>query len=137
MAKRPLPGTDRAAVTGDAGVSAIYTTQFRRSHETAQPISQRLGVTITQVPVNLQSPGDHGKTLAREIIEKHKGQTVAVIGHGNTIGSIVEGLMGRPVPLGDIQYSDLFVVTVPGSGSARLIKAQYGEGAEANTMMAK
>jgi len=126
-----------AGVAADAGVSAIYTTQFKRNRDTAQPLAERLGVVVTEVPVTLQSPGDYGKTLAKDIIEKHQGQTVAVIGHGNTIASIIEGLMGRAVPLGEIQYSDLFMVSVPASGPARLIKAQYGAGAAANTMMTK
>jgi broad specificity phosphatase PhoE len=134
-------GTQRAqslvGVAQEAGVSAIYTTQFKRNRDTAQPLAQKLGITPTEVPVNLQSPGDYGKRLAGDIIEKHRGQTVLVIGHGNTVGSIVEGLMGRAVPLGDVQYSDLLIVTVPASGQAKLIKAQYGAGAAGNNMMMK
>jgi broad specificity phosphatase PhoE len=124
-----------AAVAQDAGVSAIYTTQFKRNRATAQPLAERLGVAPTEVPVNLQSPGDYGQRLAREIVEKHRGQTVLVIGHGNTIASIVEGLTGRNPQLGDVQYSDLLVVTVPPSGTASLIRAQYGAGAAGNSMM--
>jgi broad specificity phosphatase PhoE len=126
-----------AGVAADAGVSAIYTTQFRRNRDTAQPLAQRLGITPTEVPVNLQSPGDYGQRLARDIIERHQGQTVLVIGHGNTIGSIVGGLTGRDPQLGDVQYSDLLVVTVPPSGAASLIRAQYGGGASGNGMMMK
>ena len=122
-------------VAADAGVSAVYTTQFKRNRDTAQPLAQRLGVALTEVPVNLQSPGDYGKTLAKNILEKQSGQTVVVVGHGNTIGSIVEGLTGRDAGLGDIQYSDLFIVTVAPSGPARLIRAQYGTGTTGNSMM--
>jgi broad specificity phosphatase PhoE len=132
-------GIERAqalvGVAADAGVSAIYTTQFKRNRDTAQPLAERLGIAPAEVPVNLQNPGDYGKTLAKTILEKHSGQTVVVIGHGNTIASIVEGLTGRAAPQGDIQYSDLFMVTIPPSGPARVIKAQYGTGAAGNTMM--
>jgi broad specificity phosphatase PhoE len=124
-----------AGVAADAGVSAIYTTQFRRSRDTAQPLAQRLSVTPTEVPVNLQSPGDYGQRLARDIIERHRGQTVLVIGHGNTIASIAEGLTGRPPRLGDVQYSDLLIVTVPLSGTASLIRAQYGADVAGDGMM--
>jgi hypothetical protein len=41
----------------------------------------------------------------------------------------VEGLTGQTAALGDIQYSDLFIVSIPTTGPARLIKAQYGFGA--------
>jgi len=122
-------------VAADAGVSAIYSTQFKRNRETAQPLAERLGIAITEVPVNLQNPGDYGKTLARDIVLKHPGQTVLVVGHGNTIASTVEGLTGRAAALGDIQYGDLFVVTVSPSGPAKLIKAQYGTGNTGTSMM--
>jgi broad specificity phosphatase PhoE len=116
-------------VAEGAGVSAIYSTQFKRNRDTVQPTSERLGVAVTEMPVNLQSPGDYGKTLAREIMEKHSGRTVLVVGHSNTIPLILEGLTKRPPTIDGAEYGDLFIVTVPPSGEARLIKAQYGWGA--------
>jgi broad specificity phosphatase PhoE len=113
-------------VAEDAGVSAIYSSQFKRNLDTARPFSERSGVAVTQMPVNLQNPGDYGKVLAKSILERHPGQTVLVVGHANTIAATVEGLTGRAGPAGDIQYGDLFIVTVPPSGPARVIKAQYG-----------
>jgi broad specificity phosphatase PhoE len=124
-------------VASDAGVTAIYTTQFKRNRDTARPLSERLGIPVTEVPINLQSPGDYGKTLANTILEKHSGQTVVVVGHGNTIGSIVDGLTGRESRLGDIQYSDLFIVTIAPSSPAKVLRAQYGTGAAGNSMMMK
>lgn len=110
-----------------AGVSAIYSTQFKRNRDTAQPISERLKIAVTELPIkDLQNPADYGKTLARDITEKHAGQTVLVVGHSNTIPLVLEALTGQP-PLADhAEYSDLFIVTIPPSGAARLIKAQYG-----------
>ena len=113
-------------VAEDAGVSVIYSTQFQRNRDTAKPLSERLGVAITEVPVNLPAPGDYGKTLAREILEKHSGRTVLVVGHGNTIASIVEGLLGRSPKIDGVEYHDLFIVNVPASGTPQLIKARYG-----------
>jgi broad specificity phosphatase PhoE len=113
-------------VAEDAGVSVIYSTQFQRNRDTAKPLSERLGVGITEVPVNLSAPGDYGKTLAKEILEKHPGRTILVVGHGNTIASIIEGLTGRSPKIDAIEYHDLFVVSVPQSGTPQLIKARYG-----------
>jgi broad specificity phosphatase PhoE len=113
-------------VAEDAGASAIYTSQFKRNHDTAKPLAARLGIAVTELPVNLQTPGDYGKQLARDILEKHAGQTVVVIGHGNTIAATIEGLTRRAAPIGDVAYGDLYVVTVSPSGEARVIKAQYG-----------
>jgi len=117
-----------AAVAADAHVGAIYTTQFKRNHDTAQPLAERTGIAVTEVAVNLQNPGDYGQRLARDILDKHRGQTVLVVGHGNTVASIVEGLTGRRQQLGDVQYGDLLIVTVPPTGPAGLIRAQYGAG---------
>lgn len=113
-------------VAEDAGVKVIYSTQFQRNRDTAKPLSERLGVSITEVPVNLPAPGDYGKTLAKEILEKHVGQTVLVVGHGNTIASIVEAFIGRAPKIDPIEYHDLFIVSVPQSGTPQLIKARYG-----------
>ncbi|HEX8558797.1 MAG TPA: histidine phosphatase family protein [Pyrinomonadaceae bacterium] len=124
-----------AGVAADANVGAIYTTQFRRNHDTARPLAERTGVAVTEAPVDLQNPGDYGRRLARDILERHRGQTVVVVGHGNTVGSTVEGLTGRPQKLGDIQYSDLFVVAVPPTGPAGLTRAQYGADAGAGGAM--
>lgn len=113
-------------VVEDAGVNAIYTSQFKRNHDTAKPLSDRLGVSVTEMPVNLQTPGDYGKMLAKDILEKHSGQTVVVIGHGNTVASTIEGLTGRAAAIGEVAYGDIFSVTISPSGEAKVIKAQYG-----------
>jgi len=113
-------------VAEEAGVGAVYSSQFRRNRDTAKPLAERLGVSVTEVPVNLNNPGDYGKALARDILEKHAGEAVVVIGHANTVAATVEGLTGHAAPPGDIQYGDLFIVTVTPSGETRLVKAQYG-----------
>lgn len=113
-------------VAAGAGVSAIYSSQFRRNRDTARPLSERSGVGVTEAPVNLSDPGDYGKALARDILERHAGGTVLVVGHANTLGATVEALTGRPAQIEGVEYHDLFVVTVPPSGAAGLIKAQYG-----------
>ena len=127
-------GTQRAQalvrVAESAGVSAIYSTQFRRNRDTARPLSDQLKLAVTELPIpDLQSPGDYGKTLARTLLEKHAGQTVLVVGHSNTIPLTLEALTGQPAPADHAEYSDLYIVIIPPSGKARYIKAQYGGGA--------
>ncbi|HWS53055.1 MAG TPA: phosphoglycerate mutase family protein [Pyrinomonadaceae bacterium] len=113
-------------VAEGAGVSAIYSSQFARNRDTARPLSERAGVAVTEAPVNLSNPGDYGKTLARDILDRHAGGTVVVVGHANTVGATVEALIGRPAQIEGVEYHDLFVVTVRPAGPAGLIKAQYG-----------
>ena len=123
-------GTRRAealarAVEG-AGVRAVYSSQFRRNLDTARPLAERAGLAVNEMPVNLSNPGDYGKALARDVLEKHAGQTVVVVGHANTVAATVEALSGRPAQFGDIQYPDFFIVVVPREGEPKVIRAQYG-----------
>ena len=115
-----------ARLAEGAGVSAVYSSQFRRNLDTVKPFAERAGINVAQAPVNLQSPGGYGKALAADILDKHAGRTVLVVGHANTVGATVEALAGRPAPPGDVQYGDLFVVVVPRAGAPMSLKAQYG-----------
>lgn len=123
-------GTERARslipMAENARLSAIYTSQFRRNHDTAQPLAERAGIGVTELPVDLQNPGDYGQRLARDILEKHAGQTVLVVSHSNTVPLIVDALVGRAGLVGNVEYHDLFIVTVPPAGQASLLKAKYG-----------
>ena len=117
-----------AQMAGEGKIGAIYTSQFTRNHETAKPLSEKTGVPITEVPVNLYQPGDYGQALAKQILSQHAGEYVVVIGHQNTIPGIIQGLSGKLVPgLRDTEYGSLFIIVVPADGEPRLIRAQYGQ----------
>lgn len=108
----------------DAGVSAIITTQFLRTRSTAAPTATALGITPEVVPAT-------GPTHVQDVaaaVRRHLGQTVLVVGHSNTVPAIVAALGApQPPPICDEQYDDLYVVTIPPSGAARLIRGKYGE----------
>ena len=111
-----------------ANIRAIYTSQFIRNHETAKPLSDKTGVPVTEVPVNLYQPGDYGQLLAKEILAKHAGECVIVVGHQNTVPGVIQGLSGQTVPgLRDTEYGSMFIIVIPGDGTPRLIRAQYGQ----------
>jgi broad specificity phosphatase PhoE len=116
------------AVGQDAGVAAIYSSQFQRNRETVRPLAERVGVPITEMEVNIDDPGDYGQRLARDVLARHRGKTVVVVSHLNTIPAIVEGLTGQALgPLDNAQNANLFVVVVPPEGKAGLVRAQYGQ----------
>jgi broad specificity phosphatase PhoE len=113
-------------VAGSAGVSAIYVTQYRRNHETAQPLADHLGVPLTVRAISAGAQA-HATELTRELLTQHRGETVLVVEHSNTLPFILETMAGvRIQPLGDNEYDRLFVVVVPPSGPARLIQSRYG-----------
>jgi len=116
-----------AGVAEDAGVEAIYTTQFKRTRDTAQPAADRLKVPVTAVEVTRENINSHPASLAKEILSKHKGKSVLVVGHSNTTTMIVEALSGRKVPALDdaTDFDALFVVVLPDAGAPRLVKGKY------------
>lgn len=91
-----------AAALKDAKITAIYTTEYKRTRQTAEPLASALGLEVTVVPA---------RDMAA-LVEKLKGAGNAlVVGHSNTVGPIIERLgVAGPVTLGDEDYDNLFVV---------------------------
>ncbi|MCL7971962.1 MAG: histidine phosphatase family protein [marine benthic group bacterium] len=119
-------GWKRAAelqrITEQAGVKALFASQFARAQLTLQPISENLGLEI-QV-----HDAEDSRGLARRILADHAGQVVIVSGHSNTVPEIVAAL-GAPEPtaIEDWDYDDLFVVTVGADGNASALHLSYTE----------
>jgi broad specificity phosphatase PhoE len=108
-------GKDRAqrlvGVAKDAGVSAIYTTEFCRTSQTAQPLAHQLGlplivlendipgdqlsdcdpkivVPIERLPVTINSIEE----LVAEILSKNSGEVILIVGHRNSVPQIIHEL---------------------------------------------
>jgi phosphohistidine phosphatase SixA len=111
-------------IARDAGVTAIVTTQFARTRETARPAAEALKVT----PEVIRAVGSqHAQDVAHAALA-HEGGVVLVVGHSNTVPAIIAALGApQPPPICDSSYDDLYIVTVPASGPARVIHARYGE----------
>ena len=106
---------------GEAGINAIYATQYKRTQQTVKPLSDKLGVPVTIV--NSRNTSD----LVAQIRGQHSGQIVFVAGHNNTVPEIIAALGGPQYPIiPDTEYDNLFVVTVYRTGKARVLKMKYG-----------
>ena len=97
-----------AGMLGDAGIVAIYTTQYRRTKDTATPLGDKIGVTYEAVP-----SGDMAGLVAK--IKSHKSGAVLVVGHSNTVPVIVKALGGSDVKMGDDEYDSIFFVAANGT----------------------
>lgn len=113
----------------EAGVAAAYTTQYKRSQDTAKPLAARLSIPVTPVEINRENAGAYPATLAKNVLAKHAGQVVLVIGHSNTVPALVEAFGGkRPAAIDDAtEFDRVFVLVVPKSGGVKLIKTRYGQ----------
>ena len=106
---------------GDAGIQAIYATQYKRTQETVKPLADKTGTPVTIV--NSKSTSD----LLAQIRSQHSGQTIFIAGHNNTVPEIVEALGGPKYPtIPESEYDNLFVVTVYRTGKAKVVKMKYG-----------
>lgn len=109
----------------DARLNAVITTQYRRTQLTAAPLMQALGLT----PIVIQATGRDAAGHARAIADSARahGGTVLIVGHSNTINSIV-GALGGPAIAAycDTDYDNLLIVTVNALGSASLIRGTFG-----------
>ncbi|MEX0900121.1 MAG: histidine phosphatase family protein [Gammaproteobacteria bacterium] len=106
-----------ATVLAAAGVDAIYATQYRRTVETATPLAERLSL-----PLHVYDAGGT-QGLLESLDDRHRAETVVVVGHSNTVPEIVEALSGEDVgPIGEERYGDVFVVVRPRWGRATVTR---------------
>jgi phosphohistidine phosphatase SixA len=104
-----------ADLLADAGIQAVYATEFRRTQDTAKPLATRLG--LTTITVRASATPD----LIAAMRTAHASGIVLVVGHSNTVPGIVKALCGQDVKVGDADYDGIFVV-VPASGAVSRIK---------------
>lgn len=92
-----------ARMLKDAGITRIFTTEFKRTQQTAAPLAKILGLEVKSIAAN---------DSARLVTALH-GETgnALVVGHGNTIPDLIKALgITTPIAIGENEYDDLFVV---------------------------
>ena len=100
----------------DAGITGIYATEYKRTQETAAPLSHSLGVSTQIVPAK--------ETAA--LVEKVKAGSgrVLIVGHSNTLPEVARALgISAPLKIGEDDYDDLFVVLT--GAAPRLVHLHY------------
>src|SRR5215204_2650955 len=111
-----------ARVFGDSGVNTIYATQYKRTQQTVKPLADRTGGPVTLLDANLTDQ------LLKQIQTTHRGQTVFIAGHNNTVPAIVSALSGDTYPtIPESEYDNLYIVTIYRFGKAKVVKLKYGK----------
>lgn len=115
-------GKQRATALKDAllqqKIKHIFSTNFKRTVGTAQPLSDATGVSIQRY--DAVDP-DFISLL------KHLHGNTLVVGHSNTVDDLVNGLTGKKLlqDLPDTAYGDLFIVTKRGK-KYQVAKQRFG-----------
>jgi broad specificity phosphatase PhoE len=122
-----------ACLLRDAGITAIYTTQFKRTQQTAEPLKSKLeasGAHVTTSSLDLPDglishPDDPAlvASYARSVVEtlraKNPGDIVLIVSHDTTVPAILEALgCRRKVVIQPTEFDRLFQV-VPAAGDTR------------------
>lgn len=113
-----------AGIGKGAGVSAVITTQFQRTRQTAAPLVEALGIT----PVVVNSQADLAKHAAEiaAAVRQQAGKTVLVVGHSNTVPAIVAALGGPKFPdLCEPEYDRLITLVIDTTG-VRTVRTRFG-----------
>ena len=122
-------GQDRAAalahVLADVEIDALYSSQFQRTRLTLQPLSDRIKVAIVtdQISDGVES---WAAGFAKRLVAVHRGRTVVVAGHSNTVPVLARALGAADVPdLDESDYDDLFWIIRSGD-HVEFVHQHYG-----------
>jgi broad specificity phosphatase PhoE len=108
-----------ARVLAEANITAIFTTELKRTQQTAAPLAQVLKLSTTTVAsANIAGLIDQIKLTTGNVL---------VVGHSNTLPEIIKRLgVTTAVTVRDDQFDDLFVVTTSTGGAApSLLRLHY------------
>jgi broad specificity phosphatase PhoE len=97
-----------AAMLADAGIVAIYSTEYKRSKDTAGPLAANTGVKVEVIPSK-----DVAALVAK--IKSHMTGAVLVVGHSNTVPQVIKALGGSAVTMADDEYDSLYFVAANGT----------------------
>ncbi len=108
----------------DSGISAIITTQWRRTRNTAEPLAKLLDIDPEIVPVYEGKARENVAEVARAV-RRRKDEIVLVVGH-ITVTGVIAALGGPSLPtICENVFSDLFLYT-PSAGEDGLLRLRYG-----------
>ncbi len=119
------PGVRRAFLLSDIllnlPLETVYTTNFKRTKQTAQPTALRHNVPMKQYePSNLV-------TLAYKLTTRYKGKAVLVVGHSDTTPELLNILAGKEIVerIPEYEYDHLFVMAINSDKHKELLQLNF------------
>lgn len=117
-------GQDRAErlakMLEPADVGAIYSTDYLRTQNTVNPLAK-------QCELEVQSYEPKDLPFLKEALTAHKGKTIVVSGHSNTIPFLVNELLGgdKFTDLDDSEYDKIFIVMLKKVGKGKVVVLSF------------
>jgi histidine phosphatase superfamily protein (branch 1) len=107
-----------AAMLSASGIKAIYTSEFKRTRQTAAPLAQKLNLKPIMAAAKDPAP------LVQQL-RQLQGNAL-IVGHADTVPDIMRQLgVAETVTIGDNDYDNLFVVVRSAAGKATLVRLKY------------
>ena len=123
-----------AAMFGPAGVTHLFSSEYRRTRQTLAPMAEESGLEVKVIPA------EDGEAQVAALRELPPGSVAIVAGHSNTVPALVRGLGGdlqgtEQTEHGEMlqheEYDRMFVVILPPRGEAaagvQTLELRYGE----------
>jgi broad specificity phosphatase PhoE len=104
----------------------IYATQYLRTQQTVQPAAAIHGLTVIQYPAS--GTASDIEAFVDQLFADHRGKTVIVSGHTNTLPLIANEILGsnQLATIADHQYDNMLVISALRKGRAKLLHLKYG-----------
>ena len=107
-----------------AGIDAIYSTDTRRTIETAQPIADAL-----ELRIQTYENQEDDEPVVDAMVNAHKGKIILVVGHSNTLPTMIAalGASKKVPPIAELEYDNIYVISIPWFGKTKTIRLRYGD----------
>ena len=108
------------ALLDKTAIDAVYTTPYKRTRATIQPLAQAKGLTIREYEPQREAAID-------AMLKEYAGKTVLVSGHSNTIPEIANWLTASKQfkDFDDADYGNLIIVSFVAKGNAHVTWLRY------------
>lgn len=120
-------GSQRAASLVDvlryAGITAVYSTPYKRTMDTARPVAEHFKLGVVETPIMNRNIAAYADSVAARA--RRDGGVILVVSHSNTIAPVIKALGGpelEEIPESD--YGNLFVLTLADDG-VRMVRARF------------
>lgn len=105
-------------------INAVYSTNYNRTKQTVAPLATAKGIIVKEYATSKPYA-----QLINEIHTAHRGKTVVIVGHSNTVPDILKEVSNNAfsVTINENQYDNLFIVNLPDSLSPTVTHLKYGK----------
>ena len=90
----------------DKNIAAVYSTNYKRTQQTALPIAKEQNLEIISYTAK--------ELISEKFIADNKGKNIVIVGHSNTTPELVNSLLGEKKyeDIADRENNNVFVVTL-------------------------